>query len=459
MREVMKLSPASRLFRVLLALFSAHAAVFAQGRSELALSQLAEVPHVPNEVIVQYRAGVSPSQKSVALARISGTRHSNVVNAAWRRDGLGDLDLVRLPPGLSVAAGVRGLEVDPAVVFVEPNWVYKRTAVSNDSYFTNGSMWGMYGANTTPANPFGSGAAAAWAAGKTGSPNVYVGIIDEGVFFGHADLAANAGVNTGEASGLAGKDDDGNGYVDDVNGWDFDGNNNTVYDGTVDDHGTHVAGTIAGVGGNGAGVAGVCWNVKFIVAKFLGANGGTTANAIKAVDYMTDLKARRGINLVATNNSWGGGGFSQGLQDAIERANVANILFVAAAGNSGKNIDRLASYPACYPNANIISVAAIDSAGGLASFSNYGAKTVDIGAPGVGIWSTVPGSGDTSTYASYSGTSMATPHVTGACALYASLYPGSTAAQIKAAILNSAIPTTSLYRKTVTGGRLNVSGF
>ncbi|MFM8337632.1 MAG: S8 family peptidase [Opitutaceae bacterium] len=455
----MILTSACRLFRVLLALFAAHAAVFAQGRSELALSQLAEVPHVPNEVIVQYRAGVTQSQKSVALARISGTRHSNVVNAAWRRDGLGDLDLVRLPPGLSVAAGVRGLEADPAVAFVEPNWVYKHTAVSNDSYFTNGSLWGMYGANTTPANPFGSGAAAAWAAGKTGSANVYVGIIDEGVFFGHADLAANAGVNTGEASGLAGKDDDGNGYVDDVNGWDFDGNNNTVYDGTVDDHGTHVAGTIAGVGGNGAGVAGVCWNVKFIVAKFLGANGGTTANAIKAVDYMTDLKTRRGINLVATNNSWGGGGFSQGLQDAIERANVANILFVAAAGNSGKNIDRLASYPACYPNANIISVAAIDSAGAVASFSNYGAKAVDIGAPGVGIWSTVPGSGDTSTYASYSGTSMATPHVTGACALYASLYPGSTAAQIKAAILNSAIPTASLYRKTVTGGRLNVSGF
>ena len=449
----------SRLFRVLFALIAAPAAVFAQGRSDVVLSQLSEVPHVPNEVIVQYRAGITSSQKSVALARISGTRHSNVVNAAWRRDGLGDLDLVRLPPGLSVAAGVRGLEADPAVAFVEPNWVYKHTAVSNDSYFTNGSLWGMYGANTTPANPFGSGAAAAWAAGKTGSANVYVGIIDEGVFFGHADLAANAGVNTGEASGLAGKDDDGNGYVDDVNGWDFDGNNNTVYDGTVDDHGTHVAGTIAGVGGNGAGVAGVCWNVKFIVAKFLGANGGTTANAIKAVDYMTDLKARRGINLVATNNSWGGGGFSQALQDAIERANAANILFVAAAGNDRRNIDRFASYPACYPNANIITVAAIDSTGALASFSNYGAKTVDIGAPGVGIWSTVPGSGDNSIYASYSGTSMATPHVTGACALYASLNPGSTAAQIKAAILKSAIPTSSLTGKTVTGGRLNVSGF
>lgn len=464
MAEAMTPTSVSRFFRVLLALFASQVAVFAQGKSALVLSQLATVPHVPNEVLVQYRAGATDAQKATALARISGARDSNVVNGAWRRDGLGDLDLVRLPPGLSVAAGVRGLEADPAVSFAEPNWIYRHFATSNDPSFTNGSLWGMYGAETSPANSFGSGAAKAWANGNTGSSTVYVGIIDEGVQITHPDLAANVGTNPGERAGNR-KDDDGNGYTDDVYGWDFAGRNNTVYDGIGDDHGTHVAGTIGASGNNGIGVAGVCWNVKFIVAKFLGATGGTTANAIKAVDYMTDLKKRHGINLVATNNSWGGGGYSQGLYDAIQRAGSADILFVAAAGNGGSdgigdNTDIVPQYPAAYTNSNIISVAAIDSSGNLASFSNYGATTVDIGAPGVGILSTVPGgTSAASTYAYYSGTSMATPHVTGACALYASRNLGATAVQIKTAILGSATPTPSLAGKTVTGGRLNVSGF
>jgi subtilisin family serine protease len=269
-----------------------------------------------------------------------------------------------------------------------------------------------------------------------------------------------------------GIDNDGNGYVDDVRGWDFANNDNSTFDGVGDDHATHVAGTIGAIGGNAIGVAGVNWNVTMISAKFLGKNGGTTANAIKAVDYITDLKTRHGLNIVATNNSWGGGGFSQALLDAINRGGNAGILFIAAAGNGGRdgvgdNNDSTASYPSSYECVSsngdcVIAVAAITSTGAKSGFSNYGATTVDIGAPGSAINSTVPvrkGSATVSGYASYSGTSMATPHVTGAAALYASTHPGATAAEIKQAILSSAVATASLAGRTVTGGRLNVSGF
>lgn len=430
----------------------------AQGRSEQALAALATAQHLPNEVLVQYRPGVSAQQKADALGRVGAVLEENVVNGPWRRDGKGDLDLAKLPPGIGIAAAVRRLEADPAIEFAEPNWIYYHNATSNDPYFTNGSLWGMYGSTTSPANQYGSQAAAAWAAGKTGGGTVYVGIIDEGIQHSHADLKANMWENPFDP--VDGIDNDGNGLVDDVRGWDFDGKNNTTYDGTQDDHGTHVAGTIGATGGNGIGVAGVCWNVKIITLKFLGRRGGSLANAIKAVDYLTDLKTRHGLNIVASNNSWGGGGYSAALFDAIGRANAANILFVAAAGNGGSdgvgdNNDTTASYPSNYTQSNVIAVAAITSTGGLASWSNYGATTVDLGAPGSGIYSTLPGD----KYGSYSGTSMATPHVTGACALYASLIPGATAAQIKAAILNSTTSTPSLIGKTATGGRLNVSGF
>jgi subtilisin family serine protease len=200
-------------------------------------------------------------------------------------------------------------------------------------------------------------------------------------------------------------------------------------------------------------VVGVNWNVTYVSAKFLGRNGGTTANAVKAVDYITGLKTRHGLPVVATNNSWGGGGYSQALADAISRANTRNILFIAAAGNSGANTDSTPHYPSSYNLPNVISVAAIDKLGARASFSNYGASSVDLGAPGVGVWSTTA----YNTYSSYSGTSMATPHVTGAAALYASTHPGASAAQIKNAILSSAIPTSSLSGRTLTGGRLDAN--
>lgn len=416
--------------------------------------------HVPNEMLVKFKTGVSEEMKTAVLERVNGKVKEKIVTGAMLHSGDKEgVTLVTLPgAALDAISRVKGL---PEVDYAEPNFIYTHFATSNDPYYTNGSLWGMYGDATSPANQYGSQAGEAWAAGKTGSITVWIGIIDEGYMYTHDDLAANAGTNPGEIAGN-GVDDDGNGLVDDVFGWDFDGNNNTVFDGVDDDHGTHVAGTIGAVGGNKIGVVGVVWNVKMMNAKFLGKRGGTTANAIKAVDYFTGLKTRHGLNLVATNNSWGGGGFSQGLFEAIERANTAGILFIAAAGNDGKDIDASVSYPAGYSNANIISVASITNTGAMSSFSNYGKTLVDLGAPGSSIWSTVPKSSKgkvVAGYASYSGTSMATPHVAGAAALYAASNPGASAATIKNAILGSAVPTASLSGKTVTGGRLNVSGF
>lgn len=410
--------------------------------------------HIPNQVLVKFKPEIDQISIDNILGRFNANAlehiHTNAMKASGDKSGIYVLNIP-----FEVFDGINKFKQMPEVEFAEPNYIYNHFATSNDPYVTNGSLWGMLGGS---GSPYGIGAVTPWAANKTGSTDVYVAIIDEGVMFNHEDLSANMWVNPYETAG-DGKDNDANGYIDDVRGWDFAGNNNSTYDGNGDDHGTHVAGTIAAKGGNGKGVAGVNWNLQLITCKFLGNNGGTTANAIKAIDYATNLKTQHGLNIVATNNSWGGGGFSQGLKDAIDRAGAADILFIAAAGNSGTNNDATPSYPASYSSSNIIAVAAIASNGSLASFSQYGATSVDIGAPGVGIYSTLPTKKNSSTYGSYNGTSMATPHVTGAAALYASINSSANAATIKSAILNSAVATSSLSGKCVSGGRLDVSGF
>lgn len=418
--------------------------------------------YVPNEVVIQFRAGVSGRDQANARARTGAQRQELVRGPEGRK---GELERARVAPGLSVADAVRALKNDPAVEFAEPNWIYTNSATSADPYYTNGSLWGMRGSTT--GNEFGSQADAAWARGNTGANTVYVGVIDEGVFHGHADLAGAVG-NPLERPGDR-KDNDGNGYRDDHHGWDFVNNNNSVYDDTSDDHGTHVAGTI-GARANTGGVVGVSWQVRMISAKFLGPNGGTLTNAVKAIDYFTNLK-KKGVNIVATNNSWGGGGYSQAMLDSITRARDVDILFIAAAGNAGTNNDTTPHYPSSYsvaptsakPYDNVIAVAALTSTGAKASFSNFGGVSVDLGAPGAAIVSTVPASGNTSGYASWNGTSMATPHVSGAVAVYAASHLGATAAEIRTAILNSATltPTASLSSTTPvsTKGRLNASGF
>ncbi len=426
------------------------------------------------EILIQFKPGASP--EDIAAARSSvGAFTKKQLKRAERLAAKGDLELAVIQSGLTVEQSIEIIEAHPAVAFAEPNWVVRHQAASTDTYYTNGNLWGMYGDATSPANQFGSQAGEAWAAGHTGSSSVYVGVIDEGIDYEHIDLAANVWTNPFDP--VDGVDNDGNGYADDTHGWDFFQDNNSVYDGArpsdyeTDLHGTHVAGTIGALG-NGRGVVGVNWNVTMISAKFLGPDGGTLADAIAAINYFVDLKTRHGLNIVALNNSWGGGGYSQALHDAVIRCAKANILFLAAAGNGnlagiGQNNDRTPSYPSNYNTTQgtstesaasydaVIAVAALTNTGAKASYSNYGARTVDLAAPGSGVNSTVP----SNSYGSMSGTSMATPHVAGVAALYASTHPAATAAEIKAAILASAVPTASMAGRCVTGGRLNVSGF
>lgn len=414
-------------------------------------------PFVEGELLVQFKPAASEAAKNAALSKQGAKAAQKLLDKAARKDAKGDLVQAQLGKGKKLdAALLARLAADPAVEFVEPNWIY-RTQRANPNDPGLGSLWGMQGATTSPAAPYGSGALAAWNAGAACSSQIHVGIIDEGVMTTHADLRANIWINPGEGSRADRKDNDRNGFIDDIHGWDFSANDASVYDGPADDHGTHVAGTVAAVANNGAGVFGVCPSAKLITAKFLGANGGTTAGAVKAVNYLTQLKLAKKINLVATNNSWGGGGYSQALYDAIRAAGNANILFVAAAGNSGLDIDATPSYPASYQLPNVIAVAAIGQNGQRAGFSNYGAKSVHIAAPGVDIVSTVPTANGAAGYAYMSGTSMAAPHVTGAAALYASLNPCATAAQTHEALLRLAVQDPQLTGVVQLNRRLDAS--
>jgi hypothetical protein len=345
-------------------------------------------PFIPDELIIKFKEGTADSRKAALLAIIGGKQKEKILSKMMELCGDNE-GLTLVETTNPVDAALNALKGIPDVEYAEPNYIYTNEAVSNDTYYTNGSLWGVYGAASTPSNIYGSGAYKAWAAGHTGSATVYVGIIDEGYMYSHEDLTTNAGKNPGEVAGN-GIDDDLNGYIDDVYGWDFYNNNNSVFDGLEDDHGTHVAGTIGAIGGNRKGVAGICWNIRLLNAKFLGATGGTTANAVLAIDYFTQLKAKQGLNIVALNNSWSGGDYSQALYDAIQRAASQNILFIASAGNDAKNIDLTNVYPAGYSCSNIISVAAINATGDFSYYSNYGVNSVDIGAPGSGIYSTIP---------------------------------------------------------------------
>ena len=327
---------------------------------------------------------------------------------------------------------------------VEPDFKITVGSTPNDPSF--GELWGLN--NTGQLGGVVDAdidAVEAWDV-TTGSSEIVVGVIDTGIDYNHPDLIDNIWTNPGEIAGN-GIDDDGNGYIDDIHGWDFLNDDNDPMD--EDDHGTHVAGTIGAVGNNNLGVVGVSQNVSLMALKFLGATGGSTSGAIEAIEYANTMK-RMGTNVVMTNNSWGGGGFSATLESAIENALDLDILFVAAAGNDGSS---LGSFPAAYDVDNIISVAATDRFDQLASFSNFGPEFADLAAPGVDVLSTTPNN----TYSTFSGTSMASPHVAGSLALLAANEPDLTALELKARLLERVDVLPQLDGVVATGGRLNVN--
>ncbi len=322
-----------------------------------------------------------------------------------------------------------------------------------------------------------------------GDPKMIVAVIDTGVDYTHEDLLPNLWRNTGEtgtdSSGrdksTNGIDDDENGYIDDVIGWDFVTNDNKPYDlsgspievlqGANPGHGTHCAGNVAAAGNNAKGISGVAPKVSIMSIRFIGEKGqGTTADAVKAIHYAVDNGAR------VLSNSWGSEGDdpadsegNKALKDAIQYSQEKGVLFIAAAGNGHQGVgydndtDPKPAVPASYDHDIIISVAAIDSNNKLGGFSNWGKKSVDLAAPGVKVFSTVVDNKYTDIAldyfgfkATWDGTSMATPHVAGAAALYWSAHPEKTWQEVKAALLGSVTKLPEYENKLVTGGKLNV---
>lgn len=352
-------------------------------------------------------------------------------------------------PGSDLVARIKELRESGLFEYVEPDWVVTAfqtvPPLPDDAAFVDGRLWGLQNEGQDGGTAgVDVNAAPAWEI-TTGASEVVVGVVDSGIRYTHDDISANMWTNPGEIPDN-GIDDDGNGIVDDVFGMNAINNSGDPDD--DDDHGSHVAGTISATGFAGGPHVGVAYNARVMGLKFLNDIGiGFTSDAIRAIDYGVDEGAR------ILNNSWGGGGFSNALLDSIEEANEAGVLFVAAAGNDAADNDSTDSYPANYDVENVISVAAVDRRGDLASFSNFGAETVDIGAPGVSIFSLTAQS-DTS-YANFNGTSMASPHVAGVAALLVADDPAVGIPELRKRLLSTANPLASLDGKTVTGGMVD----
>jgi thermitase len=417
------------------------ALVVTAGLISLATAAYANEPEaVPGEYVIKLKPNLSVMTNGV---RSLESKLGSYVKSTIPEDNI----VVVKRPVIELRKNVvKSLVQNPYVQYAEPNYIYKINRTPNDPMFNQ--LWGMK--NTGAQDSAGAAGVAgvdigveqAWDI-QTGSKDVLVAVIDTGIMYNNPDLADNVWTNEVEAKGQAGIDDDNNGYVDDIHGYNFADNKGD----NMDDHGhgSHCSGVIGAKGNDGKGIVGVNWDVKIMGVKFLDSGGsGTLENAIKAIDYATKMGAK------VLSNSWGGGAYSDTLKEAIDRSNVAGALFVAAAGNESNNNDSQPSYPNSYDIPNILSVAAIDNKGTLASFSNFGRSKVHVGAPGVNIVSTTLAG-----YESWSGTSMATPHVSGIAALLLANEPKLTSLDLKNRIITTAKPIPGLRGKVRTGAMAN----
>ncbi|HZH32335.1 MAG TPA: S8 family serine peptidase [Pyrinomonadaceae bacterium] len=436
---------------------------------------IAGAEFVPGEVLVRFRTETA-AETAEAVAMPLGVEVGLEMSIEQfdPSETVRGLRLAKVDPARTLEA-VAELASRPDVLYAEPNYVRRKFALPNDPAFSN--MWALRNTGQPIPLPKGGsapgtpgvdiGAERAWDTTQ-GSEAVVVGVVDQGIDFNHPDLAENIWTNPSDDADL--------GFPGDVHGWDFYHNDATVFDNpqnrtgpsAPDSHGTHVAGTIGARGNNARGVTGINWRVKLMSLKILGddedpndqpapSNVGIT---VRAYGYARQMRAlwrtsggTRGANIRVLNNSFGGGGKSQAELDAILALAQEDILFVAAAGNDSTDNFTLPQYPASYNAPNLLAVAATDNNDQLADFSNFGARSVSLGAPGSAILSTTPGN----TYAYFWGTSMATPHVSGAAALVCAAVPNINVSQLRGVLAFTGPRISALDGKTTTGRRLNVA--
>lgn len=418
-----------------------------------------KIDYVLDEVLVQTKEEKAPLDVKRTMAEfLEKYSGKNAIESVRRLKVDDPIYLIKLRKNSNVSRTVGILKDHQWMKIVEPNYVYYIDSITNDTEVE--SVWALdnHGQN----DPTGQKGVVGidlnldtlWSYGYVGSKKVVVGVIDSGIDWEHPDLKDNLYENTKEIAGN-GIDDDGNGYIDDIHGWNFKDNSNKSDD--DNSHGTHCAGIIGAVGNNAKGISGVNWEVTLMPLKFLGADGsGGTSGALEAIEYGTKM----GVQILS--NSWGGGGKSSLVEAAINKAEAKGILFVAAAGNDGTDNTTKPHYPSNYTLDNVVSVAATDNQGVLARFSNYSLKDVHVAAPGVNILSTVPfeiydtDEGETpSWYRSYSGTSMATPYVSGVAALMLAANSSLSYADIKSKLISTSVKSRFLDGKVVSGGIVN----
>lgn len=413
--------------------------------------------HVPGQVIVKTKGSIMKSTTGFAQ-RYGATilEKFEFPKEIYKSMG-GDMLQLKLPEGMTTAQAMAAMAEDPSVEYVVPNNIYTlddpeageapagdaSPKAGNKPNDLDSKLWGLNNEGQNGGTPdCDIDAPEAWQKTTGISNGPIIAVIDTGVDYNHPDLVNNIWTNPGEIPGN-GIDDDGNGVIDDVHGY-------NAYDQTGDpmdghSHGTHCAGTIAAEGNNGKGVVGVNWKATIMPVKIFNDRGSTDAAAIiRGINYATNNGAR------ITSNSWGGGAANPAIEEAFRKSSALHIM---AAGNSGSNNDVSPHYPSSYNLDNNIAVAATDRNDKMAYFSCYGKESVDIAAPGVDIYSTVPGGG----YGNKSGTSMATPHVTGAAGLLLAMDPNMSNDEIKTRLLEGADKVAGLDGKVATGARLNIN--